>query len=75
VVNRRLDVVTDEEKTRRAPRRDDGKPGSRPARTRRPEGQAAAPAVPNATAPAPAKRVRAKKPDGVAAAPTEKAGE
>jgi small subunit ribosomal protein S3 len=71
-----IDVVTDEERKRRAPRRDDGKPGSRPARTRRPEGQAAAaPAVPNATAPAPAKRVRAKKPDDVAVAPVEKAGE
>lgn len=59
---------TDDEKKRRAPRRDDGKPGARP-RAKRPEGQAAGE---TAAAPA-AKRVRAKKPDGTA--PAEKAGE
>jgi small subunit ribosomal protein S3 len=59
---------TEDDKKRRAPRRDDGKPGARP-RAKRPEGQAA-----GETAAAPgAKRVRAKKPDG--AAPAEKAGE
>src|SRR3569832_1509883 len=65
--------ATDDEKKRRAPRRDDGKPGAgRPPRAKRADGQAAAPATPAGAAPA-AKRVRAKKPDG--AAPAEKAGE
>ncbi|MEC5216106.1 small subunit ribosomal protein S3 [Actimicrobium sp. GrIS 1.19] len=71
-----IDVASDDDKKRRAPRRDDGKPNTRP-RTARPEGQpsAAAPGGPSA-----AKRVRAaKKPDGTAdvAAPVqaEKAGE
>ncbi|MGN6703351.1 MAG: 30S ribosomal protein S3 [Burkholderiaceae bacterium] len=71
-----IDVPGEDDKKRRGPRRDDGKPGSRP-RTRRPEGQGAAPAPANATPAAP-KRVRAKKPDSVetgAAAPAEKAGE
>lgn len=63
-----IDTPADDDKKRRGPRRDDGKPSSRP-RTARPEG-AAAPA-----APAAAKRVRAKKPEGEAAAPAEKAGE
>ena len=70
-----LESTSDDDKKRRGPRRDDGKPASRP-RTPRPEGQPSA-AAPGA-APA-AKRVRAKKPDGVAdsvaAAPAEKAGE
>ncbi|GGI19501.1 MAG: 30S ribosomal protein S3 [Oxalicibacterium faecigallinarum] len=60
-----VDVAADDDKKRRGPRRDDGKP-SRP-RTARPEG-----AAPGA-APA-AKRVRAKKPDAEGAT-AEKAGE
>jgi small subunit ribosomal protein S3 len=67
-----IDVPSDDDKKRRGPRRDDGKPSSRP-RTARPEGQPGAVAAPGA-APA-AKRVRAKKPDGEAAVPAEKAGE
>jgi len=66
-----VEIASDDDKKRRAPRRDDGKPSSRP-RTARPEGQTAA--APGAAAPG-AKRVRAKKPEGVAAAPAEKAGE
>ena len=62
---------------RRPPRRDDGKPSSRP-RTPRPEGASAAPGL-NAPGASPAaKRVRAKKPDDVAsgaAIPAVKAGE
>jgi len=68
-----IDVATDDDKKRRGPRRDDGKPSGRP-RTPRPEGQATA-GAPGATAPAAAKRVRAKKPEGAAVAPAEKAGE
>jgi len=63
-----IDTPSDDDKKRRGPRRDDGKPSSRP-RAARPEAGAAAPA-----APAAAKRVRAKKPEGEAA-PAEKAGE
>ncbi|HJU70731.1 MAG TPA: 30S ribosomal protein S3 [Paucimonas sp.] len=66
-----LDTPVDEDKKRRGPRRDDGKPGSRP-RSQRPEGQGAG--APGAGAPG-AKRVRAKKPDGAVVAPAEKAGE
>ena len=65
-----VDTAADDDKKRRGPRRDDGKPGNRP-RGRRPEG-AAAPGAPAA------KRVRAKRPDGTAdagAAPADKAGE
>jgi small subunit ribosomal protein S3 len=65
-----IETPVEEDKKRRGPRRDDGKPGSRP-RTARPEGQAPA-GAPGAAAPG-AKRVRAKKPEG--AAPAEKAGE
>ena len=65
-----VEVATDDDKKRRAPRRDDGKPAGRP-RTPRTDGPAAG--APGAAAPG-AKRVRAKKPDGVAA-PAEKAGE
>ncbi|HTN67809.1 MAG TPA: 30S ribosomal protein S3 [Burkholderiaceae bacterium] len=68
-----LDNVADDERKRRAPRRDDGKPAGRP-RSKRPEGVAAAPAA----APAAAKRVRTKKPDDAVAATgetAEKAGE
>jgi small subunit ribosomal protein S3 len=67
-----VEVAADDDKKRRAPRRDDAKPGARPARAKRPEGVAVAAAP--AAAPAAAKRVRAKKPDGEAA-PAEKAGE
>jgi small subunit ribosomal protein S3 len=67
-----VEAPADEDKKRRAPRRDDGKPsGRRPARA---DGQPAA-AAPAGAAPAAAKRVRAKKPDGAAAAPADKAGE
>ena len=63
-----IETPVDEDKKRRGPRRDDGKPGGRP-RAKKAEGSEGAPA----TTPA-AKRVRApKKADG--AAPAEKAGE
>ncbi|MBI3284712.1 MAG: 30S ribosomal protein S3 [Burkholderiales bacterium] len=61
-----IESTPEDDKKRRGPRRDDGKPGSRP-RAKRPEGQTTA----GAAAPA-AKRVRAK---ADAAAPAEKAGE
>jgi small subunit ribosomal protein S3 len=64
-----IETPVEEDRKRRGPRRDDGKPGTRP-RAKKAEGaDAGAPA----STPA-AKRVRAKKPDG-AAAPAEKAGE
>jgi small subunit ribosomal protein S3 len=66
-----VEAPVDEEKKRRAPRREDGKPAGRP-RAARGEGQPAA-AAPAGAAPA-AKRVRAKKSDG-GAAPADKAGE
>ncbi|MGZ5789499.1 MAG: 30S ribosomal protein S3 [Burkholderiaceae bacterium] len=69
-----IDLTKEDDTKRRAPRRDDGKPSARPPRAPRPEGQTTA-AAPGATAPAAAKRVRAKKPDGATAAPAEKAGE
>ncbi|HZW13043.1 MAG TPA: 30S ribosomal protein S3 [Noviherbaspirillum sp.] len=63
-----IEAPVDEDKKRRGPRRDDGKPGGRP-RAKKAEGADGA----TATTPA-AKRVRApKKADG--AAPAEKAGE
>jgi len=63
-----IEAPADDDKKRRGPRRDDGKPGGRP-RAKKAEGSEGAPA----TTPA-AKRVRApKKADG--AAPAEKAGE
>jgi small subunit ribosomal protein S3 len=68
-----IEAPADDEKKRRGPRRDDGKPGGRP-RARKPEGQ---PGTGTAATPG-AKRVRAKKPEGAAdgtAAPAEKAGE
>jgi small subunit ribosomal protein S3 len=65
-----IDLTKEDDTKRRGPRRDDGKPSSRP-RTPRPEGQAGAP---GGATPA-AKRVRAKKPDGAPGAPAEKAGE
>jgi len=63
-----IETPADDDKKRRGPRRDDGKPGGRP-RPRKPEGSDGAPgSKPAAT------RVRApKKADG--AAPAEKAGE
>jgi small subunit ribosomal protein S3 len=67
-----VEVAAEDDKKRRGPRRDDGKPSGRP-RPARSEGQATA-GAPGATAPG-AKRVRAKKPDGAGAAPAEKAGE
>jgi small subunit ribosomal protein S3 len=69
-----IDMTKEDDTKRRAPRRDDGKPSARPPRTPRPEGQTTA-AAPGATAPAAAKRVRAKKPDAATAAPADKAGE
>ena len=67
-----VEVAADDERKRRAPRRDDGKPAGRGGpRTKRAEPQAAE----GAAAPAPAaKRVRAKKADAPAA-PADKAGE
>ena len=65
-----IDLTKEDDTKRRGPRRDDGKPSSRP-RASRPEGQAGAP---GGATPA-AKRVRAKKPDGAPGAPAEKAGE
>ena len=66
------EVATDDERKRRAPRRDDGKPAGRGTRTKRaepaPAEAAAAPAAPAA------KRVRAKK-AAAPEAPAEKAGE
>src|SRR5450830_471726 len=61
-----IESTPEDDKKRRGPRRDDGKPNSRP-RAKRPEGQTTT----GAAAPA-AKRVRAK---ADAAAPAEKAGE
>jgi len=66
-----VEVAADDERKRRAPRRDDGKPAGRGPRTKRAEPAAAE----GAAAPAPAaKRVRAKKADAPAA-PADKAGE
>lgn len=59
-----IESTPEDDKKRRGPRRDDGKPNSRP-RAKRPEGQNTSGAA------APAKRVRAK----ADAAPAEKAGE
>jgi len=66
-----IDLTKEDDTKRRGPRRDDGKPSSRP-RAPRPEGQGAG--TPGGATPA-AKRVRAKKPDGAPGAPAEKAGE
>lgn len=69
-----VEVAGDDKRERRAPRRDDGKPAARPARTKRPEGSpTVAVAAAGDAAPA-AKRVRAKKADAPVAA-AEKAGE
>ena len=67
-----LEVNADEERKRRAPRREEGKPAARPARAKRAEGQTTEAAAGAATEPA-AKRVRAKKVSAPATA--EKAGE
>ena len=66
-----LDTPADDDRRRRGPRRDDSRPGARPARGRRTDGPAKV-AGPDAAAPA-AKTVRVQKPDE--AAPAEKAGE
>ncbi len=64
-----IESAPEDDKKRRGPRREDGKPASRP-RAKRPEGQ-----TPTGIAAAPAaKRVRTKAAEG-AAAPAEKAGE
>ncbi len=62
-----IESAPEDDKKRRGPRREDGKPNSRP-RAKRPEGQ-----TPTGTAAPAAKRVRTKAADG--AAPAEKAGE
>jgi len=67
-----VEVAADEERKRRGPRRDDGKPSSRGPRTKRAEPQATEGAA--APAPATAKRVRAKKADAPSAT-ADKAGE
>jgi small subunit ribosomal protein S3 len=55
-----IEAPADDDKKRRGPRRDDGKPGAgRPPRGRRPDGQGAAPSAPGA--PGAGKRVRATK--------------
>jgi small subunit ribosomal protein S3 len=64
-----VEAPAEEEKKRRAPRREDGKPA---ARTRAPRAEQPAAGAPATPAAAP-KRVRAKKPEGTA--PAEKAGE
>jgi small subunit ribosomal protein S3 len=61
-----IESAPEDDKKRRGPRREDGKPNSRP-RAKRPEGQ-----TPTGAAPA-AKRVRTKAADGAVSA--EKAGE
>jgi small subunit ribosomal protein S3 len=66
-----IDTAGDDDKKRRGPRRDDGKPSGRP---RTPRTDAPGAGAPGAGAPG-AKRVRAKQPEGAAAAPAEKAGE
>ncbi len=71
-----LDTSADDDKKRRGPRRDDGKPAARP-RARKPEGQTTT-VAPGAPGSAP-QRVRAKKPVGASDSATgvsaEKAGE
>jgi len=67
-----VETAADDDKKRRGPRRDDGKPGNRP-RGKRPEGAGAgAPGAPGAPG---AKRVRAQRPDGATGATGDKAGE
>jgi small subunit ribosomal protein S3 len=70
-----IDVISDDDKKRRSPRREDGKPANRP-RPQRPEGVNAGASSVSALA---GKRVRAKKPDGsvdgILILTAEKAGE
>ncbi len=68
-----IEVASDDERKRRAPRREDGKPAGRTSRTKRSDGSPTD-TVAAAPAPAVAKRVRAKKADAPAA-PADKAGE
>jgi len=70
-----VDLTKEDDTKRRGPRRDDGKPSSRP-RTARPEGAPTAAVAAPGAAPA-AKRVRAKKPDAAVdgTVSAEKAGE
>jgi small subunit ribosomal protein S3 len=68
-----IEVASDDERKRRAPRREDGKPAGRNTRAKRPDAPAADAAA-AAPAPAVAKRVRAKKADAPVA-PADKAGE
>jgi len=69
-----IETPYDDDKKRRGPRRDDGKPAGRP-RAKRVDGQVAATTAPSAVA----KRVHTKKPDGLVdsavAVSTEKPGE
>ncbi len=67
-----VETTADDDRKRRAPRRDDGKPAGRTSRARRADAPAAENAAPTTAAPA-TKRVRAKKAD--APAPADKAGE
>jgi small subunit ribosomal protein S3 len=71
-----IESTPEDDKKRRGPRRDDGKPSSRP-RTKRPDG--AAPQTTPGTSAAGAKRVKARPTDALADAPiapaTDKAGE
>jgi len=69
-----VDMPGDDDRKRRAPRRDDGKPAGRPVRAKRADGQPPVADAAGAPAPAAAKRVRAKKADAPAV-PAEKAGE
>ncbi|MBM3336251.1 MAG: 30S ribosomal protein S3, partial [Betaproteobacteria bacterium] len=69
-----VETSSDDERKRRTPRRDDGKPAGRPTRTKRADAPATATEGAAAPAPVAAKRVRAKKADAPAA-PVEKAGE
>lgn len=68
-----IEVASDDERKRRAPRREDNKPAGRNTRAKRPD-TPAADAAATAPAPAVAKRVRAKKADAPVA-PADKAGE
>jgi small subunit ribosomal protein S3 len=72
----KVEAFTEEDKKRRGPKREEGKPAGRQ-RVKKPEG--AAPAAAPAAPTAPAKRVRTRKPEGsvseAAASPAEKAGE
>jgi len=64
-----IESIPEDDKKRRGPRRDDGKPASRPRAKQTVAG------APVAAAPAAAKRVRSAAPAAAKAAPAEKAGE